>query len=48
VDEHVFADFSLGSVGEVDFFADAAKIDFPDAEGDIASIADFDYPAGNC
>src|SRR5579864_8957804 len=48
MDENVFPDFGFGSVREVDFFADAAEVDLADAEGDVASVADFDDTARNC
>ena len=44
VDQDVLADFSFGSVGEIDFFADAAEIDFADAKGDVACVDNFDDP----
>jgi hypothetical protein len=48
VDQDVLADFGFGSVGEIDFFADAAEIDFADAEGDVACVDDFNDPARDC
>src|SRR5579864_1773536 len=48
MDENVFADFGLGSVGEVDLFADAAEVHFPDAKGDVAGVSDFNDAAWNC
>src|SRR6266576_4014093 len=47
VDENILADFGLGSVCEVDLFADAAEIDFADAKCDVASVSDFDDAAWN-
>src|SRR5208337_4162860 len=47
VDENVLADFGLGRVGQVDFFAHAAEIHLGAAESDVASVDDFDNPAGN-
>src|SRR5271157_3899136 len=47
VDEDVFADFGFGSIGQVDFLADAAEVDFADAEGDVAAVGDFNYAAWN-
>src|SRR5579864_5044947 len=47
VDENIFADFGLGSVGEVDLFADAAEIHLADAKCDVAGVSDFDDSAWN-
>src|SRR6476469_3017168 len=48
VDQDVLADLRFGSVGEIDFLADAAEIDLADAEGDVACVDDFDDPAWDC
>src|SRR5579872_188163 len=42
MDENIFADLSFWRVGEADFFANAAKIDFCRTEGNIASVDNFD------
>src|SRR5208337_3963699 len=47
VDENVFTDLGLGSVGEIDFLADAAEIDFTDAEGDVSAVGNFNDSAWN-
>src|SRR5438270_2982948 len=48
VDQDVLADFGFGSVGEVHFFADAAEINFADAEGDVTGTGNFDDAAWDC
>src|SRR5579863_2033386 len=48
VDQDVLPDFSFGCVRQIDVFADAAEIDFADAEGNVASIDDFYQSAWNC
>src|SRR5215471_8080425 len=47
VNQDVFADFRLGRVGKIHFFADAPEIDLADAESDVASIGDLDDAARN-
>src|ERR1043166_3174725 len=48
VDEDVFPDFGFRSVRQVDLFADAAEVNFADAEGDVASVENCDDTARNC
>src|SRR5512140_1010934 len=48
MDEDIFSDFRFGSVGQTDIFANAAEVDLANAEGDVASVDDFDHPSRNC
>src|SRR5579862_1586394 len=47
VDQDVFSDFGFGDVSKIDIFPDAAEVDLPDAEGDVASVNDFYQTARN-
>src|SRR5579872_2651953 len=48
VNQNIFADFSLGSVGEIDFFANTAEVDLGAAKGNVAGVHDFYHLAWNC
>src|SRR5271165_2432713 len=48
VDEDILADLGLRSVGQVDVFADAAEVDLGLAEGNVATVDNFDYATWNC
>src|SRR5579863_210193 len=45
--QHVLADFDFGSVGQVDFLADAAEVNLAATEGNVIAVHDFNHPAGH-
>src|SRR5262252_7809735 len=47
VDENVFTDFGLWRIGQIDFFASAAKINLANAERYVGGVGDFDDTARN-
>src|SRR5579862_2360580 len=48
VDQDILPDFGFGCVRQVDVFANAAEVNFADAEGNVASVDDFNQSAWNC
>src|SRR5215471_11895842 len=45
VDQNIFSDLGLRSIGEVDFFADASEVDFADTKRNIYSVGNLNNAA---